>query len=174
MLNEFTRPSLREPSKKEVRRENKAARQIQRAAAKYPELRTADTVLTQVSVRTPQIARTIVQPFLVPGPKEFVQLPGDPVFIGSGCTPFHVDFDDELLSARFSRTSHGDALDYTLKERDVKAEIAVPCPPRVQATRTRYVPRELAWWQKVLMAGGILFLIERAYRIALKQFTPRP
>jgi len=167
VLNEFTRPSLREPTKKEVRRTNRAARKLDRLTAKYPELLRTDTILTKITTRTPAISGTIIQPLLVPSDARIITLPGAPVFIPSApMQPFKIPFSDPTIDALFSYDGSNFALDYTIHPIPVATTVATPCPT---IAAKEFLPMPLLWWQKMLMYFGAACIIYILLRILLSQ-----
>lgn len=140
---------------KEMRRSNRAAKKLERLVEKFPELKRTDTVLTAISMKTPQIKGTIIQPIFVPGTKEFITLPGKPIFIPGEVDPFSIPFNDNVIDALFSYNGTDFLLDYTIKPIAVDTTIKT-ITSTIQPTV--YKPLPLKWWQKALMwiGGGAL------------------
>lgn len=144
-----------EPTKKEIRRSNRAAKKLERLVEKFPELKRTDTVLTKVSMNTPEITGTIIRPVFVPGEKEFITLPGEPIFLPSTVEPFAIPFNDNAIDALFSYDGSDFTLDYTIKPIPLDT-IITTVEQKIQSKE--YEPIPLSWWQITLMALGALLI----------------
>lgn len=164
-----------EPSRKEVRRTNKAAKALKKVLTKYPDLANWDSVITPVSIRTPEISRTIVQPLMVPV-ENTLYLPGAPVYIPADLQPFSQIFEDSSLVAQVSFDGKNFTLDYTIKE--MLVDTGVPTP-QLNIQATEFVPMPLTWWQKLWVGSGkiawiilLILLILTIIRGWFKRFLP--
>lgn len=170
VMNEFTRPSLREPSRKEIRHERKGQRKLAKVLRKYPEVQRIDSLITPISIITPQVRGQIIQPLMVPvhhmrKVTEYIEVPGAEL----KSPDFSVDFDDPNLTARFSLLDGISALDYTIKPMAVDTMTTTPCPT-VQPKE--YVRLPLKWWQIGLMVCGGIYILQVAIRALLKLPSP--
>lgn len=154
---------------KEMRRSNRAAKKLERLVEKFPELKRTDTVLTAISMKTPQIKGTIIQPIFVPGIKEFITLPGKPIFIPGEVDPFSIPFNDNVIDALFSYNGIDFLLDYTIKPIAVDTTIKT-ITSTIQPTV--YKPLPLKWWQRALMWLGVLLILLIALMLLYKFVIP--
>lgn len=143
-------------STKEMRRSNRAAKKLERLVEKFPELKRTDTIMTPVMIKTPEVSGTIIQPFLLPGEKEFITLPGKPIFVPGEIDPFSIPFNDNVINALFSYDGTDFLLDYTIKPMQVDTIVRTEVQT-IQATEYERIP--LAWWQITLMVAGAIFIV---------------
>ena len=160
---------------KEMRRSNRAAKKLERLVAKFPELARTDTILTKVSLKTPTITGTIIQPLMVPGTKEFITLPGEIIYLPEGVEPFSIPFNDNIIDAIFSYNGTDFALDYTIKPIPIDTTITTT-NDKIQPVQYKKMP--LTWWQTLWITSGriawlllILIILIIAVRVWLKVQT---
>lgn len=102
---------------KDMRRSNRAAKKLERLVDRFPELKRTDTIATPVSIKTPEVSGTIIQPFFMPAEKEIIKLPGTAIFTYPDVTemePFDIPFSDPHLYAVFHYDGIDFSLDYTI------------------------------------------------------------
>lgn len=172
VLNEFTRPSLREPSKKEARQQARHERRGQRKLARllrsHPELQRIDSITTPISIITPARMGNIILPARIGERVQIVRITEQGTATPAILEPrtFSADFADSLLSARFSLKDGIASLDYTIRPQRIDTSTTTPC---TTIQPTQYIPHPLSWWQRLWIGSGkiawIILIIIIATRI---------
>jgi len=168
-----------QPSKREIRKANRAAKYVDRAIKISPEIIKGKEVTLPVTLETPEhtgvlrintapdhISRHVTDSLIaiaVASPQNTPRIIRE--IIEKPCEMSSIPFEDSLLVGDF-RIERGVAIfNYTVKSFDVTGEVTT-------TTQTinpkNYKPMPQKWWQLTLQGFGMLFIICLAIWLALQ------
>lgn len=146
---------------KDMRRSNRAAKKLERLVEKYPELKRTDTILTPISIKTPEIKGRIQRPIQRPATPidgKIVILPAEKIFIEKEIEPFTIPFEDEKMHALFSYNGTDFLLDYTIHSMQIDTIIQTEVKT-IQPVVYENKPMTKLRWTLAILLGVVIGIV---------------